>query len=158
MVFLRSVEFCFSLFISYLFLFRVLLFCFVLLNNYLQLRSVELFSATDKKKLKRKLNRQNRNKMGEVRQRKLIANHQQFNKWIKQIIGFLTSRFFSHLFLFRVLLFCSFLFNAKIKKTTFEFICHNRAKKTSLWALLLFQMSQSSKRSLTLATIWWRIT
>ena len=158
MVFLCSVEFCFSLFISYLFLFRVLLFCFVLLNNYLQLRSVELFSATDKKKLKRKLNRQNRNKMGEVRQRKLIANHQQFNKWIKQIIGFLTSRFFSHLFLFRVLLFCSFLFNAKIKKTTFEFICHNRAKKTSLWALLLLQMSQSSKRSLTLATVWWRIT
>ena len=155
MVFLRSVEFCFSLFISYLFLFRVLLFCFVLLNNYLQLRSVELFSATDKKKLKRKLNRQNRNKMGEVRQRKLIANHQQFNKWIKQIIGFLTSRFFSHLFLFRVLLFCSFLFNAKIKKTTFEFICHNRAKKTPLWASLLFQMSQSSKRSLTLATVWW---
>ena len=133
MVFLCSVEFCFSLFISYLFLFRVLLFCFVLLNNYLQLRSVELFSATDKKKLKRKLNRQNRNKMGEVRQRKLIANHQQFNKWIKQIIGFLTSRFFSHLFLFRVLLFCSFLFNAKIKKTTFEFICHNRAKKKHLF-------------------------
>ena len=27
-----------------------------------------------------KLNRQNRNKMGEDRQRKLIANHQQFNK------------------------------------------------------------------------------
>ena len=122
MVFLCSVEFCFSLFISYLFLFRVLLFCSVLLNNYLQLRSVELFSATDKKKLKRlqcdwlkahhsKLNRQNRNKMGEVRQRKLISNHQQFNKWIKQIIGFLTSRFFSHLFLFRVLFFC-FVFSS----------------------------------------------
>ena len=58
-----------------------------------------------------KLNRQNQNKMGEDRQRKLIANHQQFNKWIKQIIGFLTSRFFSHLFLFRVLLFC-FVFSS----------------------------------------------
>ena len=58
-----------------------------------------------------KLNRQNRNKMGEDRQRKLIANHQQFNKWIKQIIGFLTSRFFSYLFLFRVLLFC-FVFSS----------------------------------------------
>ena len=34
-----------------------------------------------------KLNRQNRNKMGEDRQRKLTANHQQFNKWIKQLIG-----------------------------------------------------------------------
>ena len=27
-----------------------------------------------------KLNRQNRNEMGEDRERKLIANHQQFNK------------------------------------------------------------------------------
>ena len=44
-------------------------------------------------------------------------------------------------------------------KTTFKFICHNRAKKkASLWASLLFQMSQSSKRSLPLATIWLRIT
>ena len=34
-----------------------------------------------------KLNRQNRNKMGEDRQQKLIANHQQFNNWIKQLIG-----------------------------------------------------------------------
>ena len=58
-----------------------------------------------------KLNRQNRNKMGEDRQRKLIANHQQFNKWIKQIIGFVTSLFFSYLFLFRVLLFC-FVFSS----------------------------------------------
>ena len=58
-----------------------------------------------------KLNRQNRNEMGEDRERKLIANHQQFNKWINQIIGFLTSRFFSHLFLFRVLLFC-FVFSS----------------------------------------------
>ena len=58
-----------------------------------------------------KLNGQNRNKMGEDRQRKLISNHQQFNKWIKQIIGFLTSRFFSYLFLFRVLLFC-FVFSS----------------------------------------------
>ena len=33
------------------------------------------------------LNRQNRNKMGEDRQRKLTANHQQFNNWIKQLIG-----------------------------------------------------------------------
>ena len=41
-----------------------------------------------------RLNRQNRNKMGEDRQRKLTANHQQFNNWIKQIISFLTSLFF----------------------------------------------------------------
>ena len=59
-----------------------------------------------------RLNRQNRNKMGEDRQRKLTANHQQFNNWIKQIISFLTSRFFYlYLFLFRVLLFC-FVFSS----------------------------------------------
>ena len=52
-----------------------------------------------------KLNGQNRNKMSEDRQRKLISNRQQFNKWIKQIIGFLTYRFFRTCFLFRVLLF-----------------------------------------------------
>ena len=158
----NSLKFGFSLFCRVLLLafyfVPVFISCsFVLFRSFKQLFTIEkrwaIFSDRQKK-LKRKLNRQNRNKMGEVRQRKLIANHQQFNKWIKQIIGFLTSRFFSHLFLFRVLLFCSFLFNAKIKKTTFEFICHNRAKETSLWALLLFQMSQSSKRSLTLATIW----
>ena len=34
-----------------------------------------------------KLNRQNRKKMAEDRQQKLIANHQQFNNWIKQLIG-----------------------------------------------------------------------
>ena len=53
-----------------------------------------------------RLNRQNRNKMGEDCQRKLTENHQKFNKWIQEIIGFLTSRFFIlGLFLFRVLLF-----------------------------------------------------
>ena len=34
-----------------------------------------------------KLSGQNRNKMGEDRQRKLKAYHQQFNDWIKQLIG-----------------------------------------------------------------------
>ena len=34
-----------------------------------------------------KLNRQNRNKMSEDRQRKLKANHQQINNGIKQLIG-----------------------------------------------------------------------
>ena len=34
-----------------------------------------------------KLNRQNRNKMSEDRQRKLKANHQQFINGIKQLIG-----------------------------------------------------------------------
>ena len=34
-----------------------------------------------------KLNRQNRNKMGEDRQRKLTANHQQIKNCIKQLIG-----------------------------------------------------------------------
>ena len=52
----------------------------------------------------------------------------------------------------------SFVFNAQIK-TTVEQICHNRAeKKKCLWASSLFQMSQSSKRSLTLATIRSQIT
>ena len=34
-----------------------------------------------------KLNRQNQNKMGEDRQRKLKANHQHFNNWIKHLVG-----------------------------------------------------------------------
>ena len=34
-----------------------------------------------------KHNRHNRNKMGEDRQWKLAANHQQFSNWIKQLIG-----------------------------------------------------------------------
>ena len=70
-------------------------------RSFKQLFTIEkrwaIFSDRQKKKLKRlqcdwlkghhrKLNRQNRNKMSEDRQRKLIANHQQFNKWIKQII------------------------------------------------------------------------
>ena len=73
----------------------------VLFRSFKQLFTIEkrwaIFSDRQKKKLKRlqcdwlkghhrKLNRQNRNKMSEDRQRKLIANHQQFNKWIKQII------------------------------------------------------------------------
>ena len=65
--------------------------CFVFFNRYLQLRSVELFSATDNKyhykkpimQLNKvhhgKCHQQNRNKMGEDRQRKLTANHQHFN-------------------------------------------------------------------------------
>ena len=56
-----------------------------------------------------KLNRQNRNKMGEDLQRKLIANHQQFNNWIKQIIGFLTFAFFCSCFYFVFVCFVSFL-------------------------------------------------
>ena len=54
------------------------------------------------------LNRQNRNKMGN-RQRKLTANHQQFNNWIKQIIGFLTFPFFCSCFYFVFVCFVSFL-------------------------------------------------
>ena len=34
-----------------------------------------------------RLNRQNRNKMGEDRQRKLTTNHQQIKNCIKQLIG-----------------------------------------------------------------------
>ena len=89
-VFLRSVEFCFSLFLSYLFLFRILLIWFV----FLQLLAIEkrLADFSDRQQIllktptmqlnkvyHGKLNRQNRNKMGEDRQRKLTANHQQFN-------------------------------------------------------------------------------
>ena len=90
LVFLRSVEFCFSLFFSYLFLFRILLIWFV----FLQLLAIEkrLADFSDRQQIllktptmqlnkvyHGKLNRQNRNKMGEDRQRKLTANHQQFN-------------------------------------------------------------------------------
>ena len=34
-----------------------------------------------------KVHRQNRNKMGEDRRRKLTANHQHFNNWIKHLVG-----------------------------------------------------------------------
>ena len=121
MVFLCSVGFCFLPFFVLVFIS-----CSFDLVCFLQLMAIEkrlpIFSDRRQISLKTptmrltkghhgKLNGQNRNKMGEDRQRKLISNHQQFNKWIKQIIGFLTSRFFSHLFLFRVLLFC-FVFSS----------------------------------------------
>ena len=34
-----------------------------------------------------KVHRQNRNKNGEDRQRKLIVSHQNFNNWIKHLVG-----------------------------------------------------------------------
>ena len=40
-----------------------------------------------------KLNRQNRNKMSEDRQRKLTANHRQFNNRIKRLLGQNETRF-----------------------------------------------------------------
>ena len=109
-------------FFSYLFLFHVLFIWFVFLQLLAIEKRLPIFSDWQQISLKTptmrltkghhsKLNRQNRNKMGEDRQRKLIANHQQFNKWIKPLVGFLTSRFFSYLFLFRVLLFC-FVFSS----------------------------------------------
>ena len=113
-----SVEFCLSLFFSCLFLFFVLLIWFVFLQLLAIEKRLAIFSGRQQISLKSptmrltkvrhgRLNRQNRNKMGEDLERELTANHQQFNKWIQQIIGFLTSRlFFSYLFLFRVLLFC----------------------------------------------------
>ena len=85
-------------FFPYLFLFRVLLIWFV----FLQLLAIEkrLADFSDRQQIllktptmqlnkvyHGKLNRQNRNKMGEDRQRKLTANHQQFNDCIKQLIG-----------------------------------------------------------------------
>ena len=112
--------FAYRFFFLYLFLFRVLLiFFFVVIGNWeaftcFQRPTAYIIKNATMRLTKGhhgKLNRQNQNKMGEDRQRKLIANHQQFNKWIKQIIGFLTSRFFSYLFLFRVLLFC-FVFSS----------------------------------------------
>ena len=87
LVFLCSEEFCFSLFFSYRFLFRVLLIWFVVL----QLLAIEkrlAFSATDSKYLSKRLQcdcimvdsiGRIEIKMGEDRQRKLTANHQQFN-------------------------------------------------------------------------------
>ena len=118
MVFLCSAKFYLSLFFRACFYF--LFFWFGLF--FLQLLAIEkrlaIFSGRQQISLKSptmrltkvrhgRLNRQNRNKMGEDRERELTANHQQFNKWIQQIIDFLTSRFFfSCLFLFRVLLFC----------------------------------------------------
>ena len=125
MVFLCSVEFYLSLFFSCLFLFFVLLIWFVFF--FLQLLAIDkrlaIFSGRQQISLKTptmrlskvrhgRINRQNRNKIDEDCQRKLTTNHQQFNKWIQLIIGFLTSRFFFlHLFLFRVLLFC-FVFSS----------------------------------------------
>ena len=96
LVFLCSVQLFFSLFFPYLFLFRVLLIWFV----FLQLLAIEkrLADFSDRQQIllktptmqlnkvyHGKLNRQNRNKMGEDRQRKLAI-------------------FFSCLFLFHVLL------------------------------------------------------
>ena len=34
-----------------------------------------------------KVHRQNRNEKGEDRQQKLIASHQNFNNWIKHLVG-----------------------------------------------------------------------
>ena len=79
-----------AFFFSYLFLFRVLLIWFV----FLELLAIEerLADFSDRlqillktpimqlnKVYHGKLSRQNRNKMGEDPQRKLTANHQQFN-------------------------------------------------------------------------------
>ena len=100
-----SVEFCLSLFFSRLFLFFVLLIWFVFLQLLAIEKRLAIFSGRQQISLKSptmrltkvrpgRLNRQNRNKMGKDRERELPANHQQFNKWIQQIIGFLTSRFF----------------------------------------------------------------
>ena len=110
------VEFCLSLFFSCLFLFFVLLIWFVFLQLLAIEKRLAIFSGRQQISLKSptmrltkvrhgKLNGQNRNKMGEDRERELTANHQQFNKWIQQIIGFYhLSGFFSCLFLFFVLL------------------------------------------------------
>ena len=70
-----------------------------------------------------KFNRQNRNKIGEDRQRKLTANHQQFN-WIKQLIGLEWNSFYwseqyqkkiakNDIFLTFSLLFNNWLFQTK---------------------------------------------
>ena len=105
MVFLCSVEFCFSpfFFVSVFISCSFDLVCFfVVISNWEALgyfsdwQQISLKSPTMRLTKVRhgRLNRQNRNKMGEDRQRKLTADHQQFNNWIKQIISFLTSRFF----------------------------------------------------------------
>ena len=90
MVFSLLSSFASRFFYPYLFLFRVLLIWFV----FLQLLAIEkrLADFSDRQQIllktptmqlnkvyHGKLNRQNRNKMGEDRQRKLTANHQQFN-------------------------------------------------------------------------------
>ena len=115
LVILCSVGFCFSLFFVLVFIS-----CSFDLVCFLPLLAIEkcLPISSDRRQISSKtptmrltkghhgkLNGQNRNKMSEDRQRKLISNRQQFNKWIKQIIGFLTYRFFRTCFLFRVLLF-----------------------------------------------------
>ena len=93
----KSLKFGFSLsysvllfaFFSYLFLFRVLLIWFVALQLLAIEKRLADFSDRQQILLKTptmrltkvhhgKLNRQNRNRMGEGRQRKLTANHQQF--------------------------------------------------------------------------------
>ena len=122
MVFLCSVEFYFSLFFRACFYF---LFFWFGLFFFLQLLAIEkrlaIFSGRQQISLKSptmrlskvrhgRLNRKNRNKMGEDRERELTANHLQFDKWIQQIIGFLTSRFFFRTcFYFVFFCFVSFL-------------------------------------------------
>ena len=97
-------------FFSCLFLFFFLLIWFVFLQLLAIEKRLAIFSGRQQISLKSptmrltkvrhgRLNRQNRNKMGEDRERELTANHQQFNKWIQQIIGFLTSGFFFKKFL-----------------------------------------------------------
>ena len=77
-------------FFSYLFLFHVLFIWFVFLQLLAIEKRLPIFSDRQQISLKTptmrltkgrhgKLNRQNRNKMGEDRQRKLIVSHQQFN-------------------------------------------------------------------------------
>ena len=93
-----SVEFCFSpfFFVSVFISCSFDLVCFfAVISNWEALgyfsdwQQISLKSPTMRLTKVRhgRLNRQNRNKMGEDRQRKLTANHQQFNNWIKQLIG-----------------------------------------------------------------------
>ena len=110
-----------SVFFSCLFLFFVFLIWFVFLQLLAIEKRLAIFSGRQQISLKSptmrltkvrhgRLNRQNRNKMGEDRERELTANHQQFNKCIQQIIGFLTSRFFFRTcFYFVFFCFVSFL-------------------------------------------------
>ena len=102
----NSLKFGFSLFcrvlllafFSYLFYFVLF---FLVISNWVEFSYFQRPTANIIKKAYNaidsvhhgKLNRQNRNKMSEDRQRKLTVNHQQFNNRIKQLIGQNETRF-----------------------------------------------------------------
>ena len=80
-------------FFLYLFLFRVVLFFSFISIPIYNWEAFSYFQRPTANIIKKpimqlnKVHRQNRNKMGEDRQRKLTANRQHFNNWVKHLVG-----------------------------------------------------------------------